>query len=77
MQLKNAHVKELSSCKAELEKPEMAEQLLKALAAMKKACEEELYLKRQKNIPAHSLPKVLSQKLGSQRWLYTRLTPGA
>jgi len=42
MQKKNDHLKELSSYKAELEKPEMAEQLLKGLAAMKKSCEDEL-----------------------------------
>ena len=40
MKLKNDKLAELSSYKHELEKPEMAEKQLKALADMKKACEE-------------------------------------
>lgn len=47
-------MKELSSYKAELEKPEMAEQLLKGLAAMKKSCEDELKAV-QKDLAPHKL----------------------
>ena len=54
MQKKNDHLKELSSYKAELEQPEMAEQLLKGLAAMKKSCEDELKVV-QKDLAPHKL----------------------
>lgn len=40
LELKNARLAELSSFKNELEKPEMAEKLLEALAGLKKACED-------------------------------------
>ena len=54
MQKKTDHLKELSSYKAELEQPEMAEQLLKGLAAMKKSCEDELKV-AQKDLAPHKL----------------------
>ena len=54
MQKKTDHLKEFSSYKAELEQPEMAEQLLKGLAAMKKSCEDELKVV-QKDLAPHKL----------------------